>query len=830
MSLSSNLYDMFFEWPSTDAQEVIVTGSFDDWSKSKLLNKTARGFVGTVKVPYGKDVVYKFLVDDEWQVLRTQPVTVDGDGAENNIFKVPQAKAKAAPAGRIPMVFLPLNCTEHTTVGATPIDHPPDFSLPPAQSAAAGNSSPAAQDAPVVEPVEEPKPAAATRATVKFVALNTKEHNTIGSGPADHPPDFVLPPSRRARAAAETERTSRSKTRGGRAKRSRSEGMASRFVVLNSTEHNTVGAGPAHHPPDYVLPASPRARAQAGGSGTITPLTVEDELPHGFVRLNCMEHNTVGHRHIEHPPDYVLPASPRARAQAGGSGTITPLTVEDELPHGFVRLNCMEHNTVGHRHIEHPADYVLPASPRARAQAGGSGTITPLTVEDDLPHGFVRLNCMEHNTVGRRRIEHPPDYVLPPSPRSRSLGRVSGRRALRPKIAREAPVASTSRLASVFVPLNSTEHNTVGAGSVAHPPDFVLPPSPRSFGKAAARSLSAEFAAASEFGARPSPARAVGLKMALLPLNSTEHNTVKPTSAAQPLDFVLPPSPRSLGKAAAKSPRDAPPATNGAPAKSGARPSPAQAVGLKMALLPLNSTEHNTVRPTSPEQPPDFVLPPSPRSLGKAAAKSPRDEAPAINGAPAASVAAAELGARPSPAQAVGLKMALLPLNSTEHNTVRPTSPEQPPDFVLPPSPRSLGKKSGATAFPLLSPKPTAAPAPAPAVNGSAAPPAAEQTQAEEPAAPNGAAQMNGTARSIGGSSKAASTAPSSTKKAKLAVAPGASPASKALVLFRPLFSSAPPAKTVKKKRTNSIIGRVRTIFRDKDAKEAPGSALKGQS
>ncbi|KZT39635.1 carbohydrate-binding module family 48 protein, partial [Sistotremastrum suecicum HHB10207 ss-3] len=72
-----------------EADHVMLTGTFDNWSKSIPLKKTDNGFQGTVKVPWGSTVFYKFLVDDVWSLNETQPTAVDPIGNVNNVFVVP---------------------------------------------------------------------------------------------------------------------------------------------------------------------------------------------------------------------------------------------------------------------------------------------------------------------------------------------------------------------------------------------------------------------------------------------------------------------------------------------------------------------------------------------------------------------------------------------------------------------------------------------------------------------------------------------------------------------------------------------------------------------
>ncbi|EJD53638.1 hypothetical protein AURDEDRAFT_20347, partial [Auricularia subglabra TFB-10046 SS5] len=75
--------------PSTSADHVVVTGTFDNWSQSVPMTKTESGFEATVSVPWDTDVVYKFVVDGQWLIDHQQPQQYDGSGSVNNVTRTP---------------------------------------------------------------------------------------------------------------------------------------------------------------------------------------------------------------------------------------------------------------------------------------------------------------------------------------------------------------------------------------------------------------------------------------------------------------------------------------------------------------------------------------------------------------------------------------------------------------------------------------------------------------------------------------------------------------------------------------------------------------------
>lgn len=60
------------------------------------MTKGAEGFTGSVRVPYGEKVVYKFIVDGSWSTNNSEPTEVDGSGNVNNVQTTPNAPSPSA--------------------------------------------------------------------------------------------------------------------------------------------------------------------------------------------------------------------------------------------------------------------------------------------------------------------------------------------------------------------------------------------------------------------------------------------------------------------------------------------------------------------------------------------------------------------------------------------------------------------------------------------------------------------------------------------------------------------------------------------------------------
>lgn len=75
-----------FKWEHP-AQEVYVTGTFDDWSKSEKLEKVGDIFVKDVTLPSAAEkIYYKFVVDGNWVTDHTAPQENDASGNLNNVL------------------------------------------------------------------------------------------------------------------------------------------------------------------------------------------------------------------------------------------------------------------------------------------------------------------------------------------------------------------------------------------------------------------------------------------------------------------------------------------------------------------------------------------------------------------------------------------------------------------------------------------------------------------------------------------------------------------------------------------------------------------------
>ncbi|KAM0219546.1 hypothetical protein ACHAQI_000932 [Fusarium lateritium] len=87
-----------FKWEHP-AEEVYVTGTFDNWTKSVQLEKKGDVFSKTVdlKEPEGK-IYYKFIVDGNWIINQSAPNEPDLEGNVNNFVTPDQLTSESATA------------------------------------------------------------------------------------------------------------------------------------------------------------------------------------------------------------------------------------------------------------------------------------------------------------------------------------------------------------------------------------------------------------------------------------------------------------------------------------------------------------------------------------------------------------------------------------------------------------------------------------------------------------------------------------------------------------------------------------------------------------
>ncbi|KAK9238605.1 hypothetical protein V1525DRAFT_400529 [Lipomyces kononenkoae] len=96
-----------FNWPADPpAEEVYVTGSFDNWSKSAPLAQNVDGS-WSVSIPLPSEkIVYKFVVDNNWVIDPNAKTETDLSGITNNVIDLDDIAA-ATSVSNLPGGFIP---------------------------------------------------------------------------------------------------------------------------------------------------------------------------------------------------------------------------------------------------------------------------------------------------------------------------------------------------------------------------------------------------------------------------------------------------------------------------------------------------------------------------------------------------------------------------------------------------------------------------------------------------------------------------------------------------------------------------------------------------
>ncbi|KIV96175.1 hypothetical protein, variant [Exophiala mesophila] len=135
-----------FRWPHPDANDVHVTGTFDDWSKSEQLLKVGEIWEKDVQLADAeKKILYKFVVNDNWVIDPNAPQEDDGHGNLNNVLYPDQIikKSSGAPETVTTSSAAP-DSTTAALAGAVPLE--------PAKEAAPGDLPGTFPETPQQEP------------------------------------------------------------------------------------------------------------------------------------------------------------------------------------------------------------------------------------------------------------------------------------------------------------------------------------------------------------------------------------------------------------------------------------------------------------------------------------------------------------------------------------------------------------------------------------------------------------------------------------------------------------------------------------------------------
>ncbi|MCJ1381888.1 hypothetical protein MMC17_005000 [Xylographa soralifera] len=209
---SKNMGSFLFQW-NHPAKEVHVTGTFDDWSKSVLLEKKDGDMhEKLVELPRADEkIYYKFVVDDNWITDHTAPQETDSANNTNNVLLPEQITKSQPPASHsgaaamasshVPGSFPETPAAERT--GFTDTDAAPDNTAKIGEeSEQAFGVSPLPATSGIGNPVQTkpgdsvPHPSSFTNNTITSAVSTDKESYERGSG-APQLPDVITPQKER---------------------------------------------------------------------------------------------------------------------------------------------------------------------------------------------------------------------------------------------------------------------------------------------------------------------------------------------------------------------------------------------------------------------------------------------------------------------------------------------------------------------------------------------------------------------------------------------------------------------------------------------------------
>ncbi|OJD18517.1 hypothetical protein AJ78_01433 [Emergomyces pasteurianus Ep9510] len=166
----------------TTANEVYVTGTFDNWARSVKLDRTADGFRKDVPVPVvGGKMLYKFVVDGAWKIDPTALQEDDGHHNTNNVLL--RQHIKQLPPGKDTLDTPAPASTARDKAPETMSGVTPEATTAALAADVSKESNNAPQTETVVPTISSAAPESTTAALAKDVALESKKDSTPGAFP-----------------------------------------------------------------------------------------------------------------------------------------------------------------------------------------------------------------------------------------------------------------------------------------------------------------------------------------------------------------------------------------------------------------------------------------------------------------------------------------------------------------------------------------------------------------------------------------------------------------------------------------------------------------------
>ncbi|KAK9323007.1 hypothetical protein V1517DRAFT_113492 [Lipomyces orientalis] len=197
-----------FNWPADPpAEEVYVTGSFDNWSKSAPLAQNLDGS-WSVSIPLPSEkIAYKFVVDNNWVIDPSAKTETDASGITNNVLDLDDmtvaSTASSLPGGYIPESGGIPVAPASSSKPSEPVDEPPVTKSTAPESVASGPTATgsevaSAADTATMEPDSAPAGQSVPTATTSAEEPEPQRPATNGVESSEElaPIPTVMPQSR----------------------------------------------------------------------------------------------------------------------------------------------------------------------------------------------------------------------------------------------------------------------------------------------------------------------------------------------------------------------------------------------------------------------------------------------------------------------------------------------------------------------------------------------------------------------------------------------------------------------------------------------------------
>lgn len=264
----ADTHDLKFVWPQ-GPRDVIVTGTFDNWSCSThMIPSPSGGLEAIIPVPWDTKVSFKFVVDGNWMHNPDLPSEYDSNGNINNVVFTPRKPVPkpGEPTFEIVEDVAPSTSSEEETTTPVPVveEAKPETpeKAPEIASRVALAIQPVLDSAHDSTPKEAVNSEASTHSPLPLITADTTNKLTEDPVPETGSDKFleaVLAPSNHPASAAEAETPARPSTPPPK----KAEEVPVTPIKVNSehTRSSTLTTSGLSTPPSSSAPSTPKTQS-----------------------------------------------------------------------------------------------------------------------------------------------------------------------------------------------------------------------------------------------------------------------------------------------------------------------------------------------------------------------------------------------------------------------------------------------------------------------------------------------------------------------------------------------------------------------------------------